>query len=331
LHYHETAAHSSISLRDLLGRLYRGKYIIFASCVVALGLAVAWLKVTHPSYTSRMVVAAPLVTQSPEFGGGGALASLGLGGLLNASTEPFRRYQDLLTSRSVAERLESDHHVLKLVFADRWDEAHQTWKAPTGFVADLRSAVKGFFGRPDVVEPGISDLVGVLEGDVLVSTPSSNSPLTSPSPLRFVSFTAGDPQLAANMLRWVHEETDQVLRENEIKRTRGMITYLTGRLRDVSIADERTALTQLLLDEEKQDMLLETGVDYAAEVLDPASVPGGPSFPRIGLTLVLAVIGGFGIGSLISLGRQGVPVAEARTSLRGRGAFVVRDNPALDP
>jgi uncharacterized protein involved in exopolysaccharide biosynthesis len=51
-------------------------------------------------------------------------------------------------------------------------------------------------------------------------------------------------------------------------------------------------------------MLLTTGLDYSAEVIDQPGVPQEPSRPQIWLTLILSIVVGLTVSSLIAIGRS---------------------------
>jgi hypothetical protein len=233
----------------------------------------------------------------------GALAGLALGTESGGIGAPFLRYEKMLTSREVAARLEHDHNVLQVIYARRWDAANRSWMPPQGVAARLSVAVNHLFGRPSDTTPDVALLRQFIDKHLSIEVPTADSALAALPAIRYVTFTWSDPRVATQMLLWLHQETDGVIREAELNRTRHMIDYLDDKLRKTTEVDERTSLAQLLLDQERAEMLLTTGLDYSAEVIDPPGVPRQPSYPRIPLTLLLGIITGFILGALIAISR----------------------------
>jgi hypothetical protein len=155
--------------------------------------------------------------------------------------------------------------------------------------------LNAMLGRPpSPSSPQIQDLSKFIDGRLRVETPSLNSPA------RIMTFSYRDPQMAANFLLWIHQETDGIVRESTFQRTTGMIEYLQHKLPQVSNGDEHFALTQLLVSEEQNLMLLSTHLDYAATVVDPPIRPVTPT-PPLSLTLLLSLVAGFATGCVLVL------------------------------
>jgi uncharacterized protein involved in exopolysaccharide biosynthesis len=300
--------HETISLHQILSRLHRGWAIVLVSTLVTFGLAVGYLEFTTPVYTADMAIAPPTQSSTGRSGsalsGLGSIAGLALGGDTGGTNTSFIRYEKMLTSREVAARLVRDHDVLQLVFADRWDAVHQTWKPPFGIVEWLKSATNHVFGRTVDTTPDAAELRRFLAKHLSIEVPPADMALAAPPAIRYVKFTFRDPRVAPEILLWLHQETDGVIREAELARTRHMIDYLDDSLRKTTEVDERASLAQLLLDQERSAMLLTTGLDYSAEVIDLPGVPQEPSYPEIPLTLILGVLTGLLLGSLLAISRD---------------------------
>lgn len=295
----------TVSLRQIFTQLYRGWPLVLVSTLITFGLAVGYLKFTTPVYTADMVIAPP--TQSSSGRGGsalsglGALAGLALGGDSGGTNASFPRYEKMMMSREVATRLVRDHNVLPLLFSNRWDAVHHSWKPPHGIAERLDAAAKRFFGRSVDTTPDVAELRRFIAKHLSIQVPTSDMALSAPPAIRYVTFKFSDPRVAADILVWLHQETDGVIREAELNRTRQMIDYLNDRLRKTTEVDERASLAQLLLDQERTEMLLTTGLDFSAEVLDMPSVPQEPSYPDIPLTLILGICTGLLLGSLTAI------------------------------
>lgn len=320
--------HDTTPFGQLCKRLYRGWAFIVVCTLVSLCLAIAYLELSPPLYTAEMAIAPPMQNYADRtsgmLSGLGALAGLALGSESGTIGTPFLRYEKMLTSREVATRLVRDHHVLHLLFSQRWDKVHQTWKPPHTFAERLNAALNHMFGRPTDSTPDIADLQRFLTKRLDIEVPTADTALAPTPAIRYVRFRYRDPRVASQILLWLHEETDTVIRQDELNRTRIMISYLDTKLRMTTEVDERASLAQLLLDQERAEMLLTTGLDYSAEIIDPPGVPREPSYPQIRLTLLLGIFTGFILGSLIAITRQygrspsGRPEPELKAMRRSR-------------
>jgi capsular polysaccharide biosynthesis protein len=305
----------TVSLHDVFKRLYRRWLFVLVSTLVTFGLAVCYLAFATPQYTVEMEIAPPM-RDSDRTGsvvsGLGALAGLGVSGSTNSS---FQRYEKMLTSREVATRLVRDHHALQVIFSDRWDADRGEWKPLHGVAARLHVATARLFGRTVASEPDIEDLREFLAKRLKIEVPSGDTALEAPPAIRYITLAYRDPRIAAQLLLWLHQETDGVIREDELNRTRHMIDYLDDRLRKATEVDERASLAQLLLDQERIEMLLTTGLDYSAEVLDSPGIPREPSRPQVWLTLILSIVVGVIVSSLIAISLS----TQRETNIRGTG------------
>lgn len=305
------AKRDTSSLDEIYERIRRRWGLVLVSTLVTFAIAVGYLEFTTPLYTAEIAVAPPMQNYSDRVSGMlsglGALAGLALGSSSSGPSTPFLRYEKMLTSREVATRLARDHNVLQLVFSRRWDPVHQRWKPPQTIAQRLEVAANYVFGRPTDTTPDAAELRRFITKHLSIEVPSADMALEAPPAIRYVTFTFRDPRLAAQILLWLHQETDGVIRESELNRTRHMIAYLDDKLQKTTEVDERTSLAQLLLDQERTEMLLTTGLDFSAEVIDPPGIPREPSYPQIPLTLILGILTGLLLGSLIAISRNVTP------------------------
>ena len=112
------AIDDEITLRDLFIRVWRGKWIVFATMAVAVGLIVLWMKFSTPLYTASMVVAptgqigaSGMADRLSRFESLASLAGISLPAAEKVS--PFPQFMELTTSVTVARRLQEKHGVLQ--------------------------------------------------------------------------------------------------------------------------------------------------------------------------------------------------------------------------
>jgi hypothetical protein len=286
----ETARRTLLTSRQLVSRLLREKLFIAGSGVFAMLLGLFFLIASQPTYTATMTVAPPSVSQTQTPGQMlGSLSDM-LGG--NGTPESFKLYLQMIVSQGTADRMEHDHHVMRQVFTGQWDAQNNRWRPRIGLRAMLSNALHALVGRPPVPDaPSVEDLGEFLQANLRVDTPVVGSSV------RIVSFSNADPRMASQFLLWAHDAADHLVRESTRQRTIHMIGYLRDRLPAVANTDEHNALTNLLVDQERMLMLLSSGIDYSAMVVDPPLVPEKP-FPAIGKTLALFLLAGLGAASL---------------------------------
>lgn len=290
----EHPSRTPYTVKDITSRLFREKWFVGGFAIGALCLGFLFLWASAPVYTATMTIAPPSASEMPT--PGQALSSLGglLGGT-GQSPDSFQLYLDLITSPAVTQRVEEEHHAMRAIFSQRWDAATHQWRARTGLEAFLSDRIRWLIGRPpNPTAPTIPDLTDFIAAGVIIDKP------TLGAPERVISFTSGNPQLAAQMLLWLHKADNEIVRQTTLTRTLGTISYLRTQLPEVTNSDEHYALSNLLVEQERNLMLLSSGVDYSAMIIDPPITPMRPS-PSIGKTLGLFFLTGFCIGCVLAL------------------------------
>jgi Chain length determinant protein len=286
----------TVRLSDLGTRLLDGKWLIGGFAFAAFLLGCAYLLAAKPYFIATMTVAPPSASQMQSGTGGTILSEIGNtlgGGSGSSAPDAFRLYLDMLTSQATAARLESEHHVMQHVFAAKWNAKSQRWNPRSGAIADMSNALHVILGRPNTADaPSIQDLADFLAGNLRVDTPVLGSPT------RVISFTYPDAHYAAQILFWLHQSADELVRESTRARTIGNINYLRMRLPEVANTDEHYALSNLLTEQERDLTLLSNNVDYSAMAVSLPLTPDKP-FPPITKTLFLFMLAGFFAGCVI--------------------------------
>ena len=100
-----------ITFRDLFFRVWRGKWVVLATMLVAVALVVYWMKITTPVYTASMVVApagetgaSGMADRLSRFEGLASLVGIGLPA--SQTVTPFIQFTELITSVAVTQRLQ---------------------------------------------------------------------------------------------------------------------------------------------------------------------------------------------------------------------------------
>jgi len=281
-----------ITLGRILQRTREGWPIPLFFAMAGAILMVLCLPFMTPKYTVSMTVVPPPSDQDRVgSGSNGALSgilSLASGSSLGQGGSYYLRYQKLLVSPAVAERLQANHRMLQIIFEDLWDKQNKQWKEPSS----LRNALLGWLSRlahvPTWTPPDAKTLSEFLEGNIVVIPSTLNDMVT-------ISMTSSDPEMAKKILIAAHEETNAVLRSMVARHASQQVNYLQTKLAGVTVADYRAALLQILSAQEKTLMLTQTDAPFAADIVSPPTSSQRPSSPRPLLYVAISAA----IGALI--------------------------------
>ncbi len=286
-----------ISVRDLLLKIWRGKWIVIAVSVVIVALVVTWMKITSPLYSASMVIAPAqgasdggLSGALSRFGGLASLAGVDLP--TDNAVSPFTEFTELITSSTLAQRLQERHGALQKVFEDSWDPEAGAWLPPAGPVAAIKGWIYDFFGMPAWSEPSAISLAEFLEEEIKIAEVQETGMMS-------VWFRHEDPQFALQLLRWIHEEGDAQIREHAKERTSRQIAYVEEKLRTVTTIEHRQLLVELLSSQEQRMMMIEVDLPYAARIIEAPRVTDQPIFPKPPLFLAVGIVSGFLIGVFV--------------------------------
>lgn len=97
--------------------------------------------------------------------------------------------------------------------------------------------------------------------------------------MRRMTLRMKDKTLATDILRALHRLSDETIRADARIRTDQRISYLREKLGDVANPDQRDALVGLLKEQERLRMMVGIDNDFAAEMIDPPSIPARPASP----------------------------------------------------
>lgn len=118
--------------------------------------------------------------------------------------------------------------------------------------------------------------------------------------MRRITVRLHDKTLATDLLRALHRLSDETIRADVRVRTDQRIAYLREQLGGVANLDQRDAMIGLLKEQERTRMMVGIDSDFAAEIIDPPSLPDRPACPNLYMLLpllaLLGAAGGFGYG-----------------------------------
>jgi uncharacterized protein involved in exopolysaccharide biosynthesis len=281
----------------VLTTLYRRKVVI-AFCVVALvAVTAAFCVVVTPRYGASAVIA-PVASASGESQNLAMLSGIasiaGLGTATPETISEFQKFEQILSSVRLAERLEERYGLLEEIFANEWDEATRSWHPPSGFISTARQTLREMFGLPAWEPPSPRRLAEYFAQNVQITEVDRTA-------IKKVSFQHPDRDFALRVLLILCKEADDMLREIARADITNTVEYLRSRMGDTDVVEYRASLTNLLSAQERMLMFINTNGAYAADFLDEPAASDVPVFPNVELFLVLAVLGGLFVGIVLAL------------------------------
>ena len=294
----EHAPVRDVSLWDVLRLLGRGWWKIAAVTLGLLLLAILYLQVAQRRYESALVVT-PVSGSASLPSGIGSLASMaGIRTPGSDSEGRFDLFLEGLTTRESAEQLFRAHpELLPHMFPGEWDSATRQWRQPTGTVPGMVQMAKALLGMRTAYAPPDPARVQNWLAHAINIAKERDRRLTT------ISVVTADPEFGRNLLTALHHVGDNMLRARSVERANDYVTYLTGKLGEVTVADYRQVLVEALADQEKTRMMASSDLPFAAEPFGQASTAAKPASPNPPLVLAIAVLAGLVGGVLLVLVR----------------------------
>lgn len=258
------------------------------SAVIGLVIGIVWINTTPPVYLASVLLAPSSNSStgvSPLGGLAGAARLAGISSLSGGGTNQFTRFQALINSRALAEVLAHNPNVMHTVFSSKWDVQANAWKRPSGPIFRFKSGLMALLGRgTSSIDPNAEQLAGFFDRNL-----TQNYSVTTG--LFSLSLKFSDPGNAVMLLRNVHRQADNILRQAARIQSTARINYLRKTLPTVSVVEQRTGLIGLLNNEEQTNMTIESDPNFAADVIDAPSSSTVPIWPNAPLMFGLALIG----------------------------------------
>lgn len=271
-------------------RLLRGWKTPVAMAVVAALIVIASLPGSKPVYSVHMLIMPAPTDQGAGGASGGTLSTmLGIatGG---GQVSNYVRYQNLIFSNAVAQRMQDRHGMLQYVFRENWDAKNHQWIQTHTLRGDLTTPLLLLAGLPVWAPPDVTELARFLKSKLIVLPSTTNDIID-------VSMDDKDVAYATRIMLVANQEANAVLREQVARRTGQQVSYLQRKLAQTTVEDYRQTLLALLSSEEKTLMLTQTDASYAAEIVSPPIASPRPVAPRPVLMLFVAVLAGIIVGA----------------------------------
>jgi len=270
-------------------------YFLVAGALFGLAAAVIYLAFyATPAYKANAVIGP---AESHGTGGNSVLAAYtGLDFGDNGS--PLTKFQEVMFSVRAAQELQRKYDIMQHVFIG-WDEKSGSWKPPSSPWFRFTEEMKSIIGLPGWTPPTATRLAQFLRSAVIV-TPVVQTDVVR-SGLYDVSFSYSNRDYAVALLRNVLQETDALVRQDELLNTANRIEYLKDQLNRTQELVLRDTMQKLMQQEEQSRMTLQADKYYAVDVIDPPDADPAPVSPRANLIVMESVLGGMALAAVIIL------------------------------
>ena len=294
-------ADDEIDLRELFGVLWKGKWLIVLTTVLAAGLAVA-VALKMPNIYRSEALLSPIGADNGGLGGlaskYGALAGLAGISLPSGGADKTGLGLEILKSRQFFESFISNHEVLVPLMATKgwdpasgeliinpevYDSANQRW---------VREAKP-----PRGAEPSVQEA-----HEVFLTMLSTSQDKTS----GFVSIAVEhqSPIVAQQWVSWLVKDINETVRAQDVAQAERSIAYLEEQIRSTSLAELQAGFFDLIQSQIETMMLAKATPEYLFKTIDPAVVPELKVKPKRSLIAALGVVLGGMLGVLIVLIRH---------------------------
>lgn len=278
--------------QDLIGSAWRHKWLVAFITVVAIGLGVAWVLVAPKRYTSRLVIMPTEASQQLSDllrNAGASVIANSLTSLTgNEQITYFDRFSKQLTSVNTASALKEHAGLIESLMSLRWNDQKKFWEADS-----FLTPVKAYLGLDTDVDTSAQAVAEFLRKNL-------NQEQDRDSPITTLSLDATDAEVARQTLGYLHQYSDDRIKQAIYQQTQSKLEYLQRRLQSVTVNDYRQTLIGLILDQEKILMLIQPNLPFAAEALEPPEVLSEPTSPKKARILAVAGLLGLALGTFFA-------------------------------
>jgi hypothetical protein len=184
------------------------------------------------------------------------------------------------------------------IYRGECDPVTHQWKERTGLREWVNAMLARLAGLPDPNGPRkIDDLANYIATSVIPEENKTNS-------LVSIRYSNSKPEFAAQFLAAVVTASNDYVRTQSRETQKRYVEYLSGSAARTSNVEQRLAIDTLLLQEERQLMMTEVDIPYAAKVLEqPIVTPVNDALK----TIAIYTIVGFILGAIAAASRNLLP------------------------
>jgi uncharacterized protein involved in exopolysaccharide biosynthesis len=278
--------------QELVGSAWRHKWLVAFITLVVISLGVAWVVMAPKRYTSRLVIMPTEASQQLSDllrNAGASVIANSLTSLTgNEQITYFDRFSKQLTSVNTATALKEHAGLIESLMNLRWNDQKKFWEADS-----FLTPVMAYLGLDTDVDTSAQAVAEFLRKN-LTQEQDRDSPITT------LSLDAIDAEVARQTLGYLHQYSDDRIKQAIYQQTQSKLEYLQRRLQNVTVNDYRQTLIGLILDQEKILMLIQPNLPFAAEALEPPEVLSEPTSPKKARILAVAGLLGLALGTFFA-------------------------------
>lgn len=272
----------SISVANLVKLAWTGRLLIVTATITGLFYGIYAVHRNGPSYIATMRISPAQTDNSlgAVGGAGGVLAGLTGAGAGTTALPKFTQFMLSKASVGVAKDLDQKYDMLCRIFAGECDPSSHKWKERKGLRASVNAMLATLAGLPNPNQGRtVDDLAEYIAGAVTMLDNKNNSMVEA-------HYTNRKPEFAKMFLSAVIKSTNDYIRAQSREQQKRYVEYLSNSAAKTTNVEQRMAIDALLLQEERQLMMTEVDVPYAAQVLD------GPTVKPVNDGLKIIIIDG---------------------------------------
>ena len=282
-----------IDLAELWHAIWSGKLIIIiisalfaiSSVLYAINQPNIYQATTLLSPAGEQSGAGGLAKMAGQFGGLASLAGINLGG---GGTDKTGLALEVLKSRVFLESFIDKHQLLvPLMAAKNWDANSNTLIINNEVYNEKTKTWVREVKAPKKPEPSPWQAYKAFKSILSITTDKESGMIT-------LAIEHYSPEIATQWLKWLVNDINSNMREQDKIEAQNSIDYLTKKLQETQLADMQTVFYQLIEEQTKTIMLAEVSKEYVLKTIDPANAPEEKAKPKRGLIIVVGtMLGGF--------------------------------------
>ncbi|MAQ70835.1 MAG: hypothetical protein CL565_01440 [Alphaproteobacteria bacterium] len=268
------------TLSGILNQLWHDRKTVLLVLAITYVLGVLIFFISVSKYEAKM-----LIGPTPQMGTKDDVGSLplstvarfnALDGTLTLSSKNSGLFKALATSPRVGKLLLKTPDIRKGIAKDR----------------------SGGFLKQDISDWNSQDMSVYLKNNLKINSHVNLQGLFS------MAYRHESPEFAESFLRKVHAITDELIRNDYRVLTSDRIVYIQKMLKQTLNPDHREGLTNLLLELEKQKIMVNADQSFSVQVLDPPTASRTLKYPRKGIYFSVLFLVGLVLGCIIVLIRD---------------------------
>ena len=284
-----------IDLRELLGTLWRGKWIILLTTLVFAVAGVAYA-LSKPNIYQASVLLAPSQSEGNAGGIGGqlgglaSLAGINLGG--GGSNKTVLAKEVLQSRAFLTDFIHRYNLSVPLMAAKGWNTESQSWQIDREiYNPETNTWLDDEEGNNQ--KPTDWDMVKKFRQEHLSVSENTETGMVT------LKINSQSPRVAKEWAEKLVFEINEHIRKEDVHEAEARIAYLEGKLSETPIAGMQQVFYQLIESETRTVMLANAQYEYVFKTVDPAVVPQEKSEPKRALIAILGTLLGGMIGIFI--------------------------------